>query len=109
MTVKFTGKQFKEFWAEEWPDSWWCDEEEVWVNGILWEDEADIEDTDQVKLVGGTIYTDEETNLQAMPLEKYARKWLKAQNSVTFLVVVNKELADAVRAACKELGGKVIT
>lgn len=108
MSVKFTGPQWNAFLADEWPEEWWIDGEEVWVNGILQEGEIEAKPTDVVKLSGGTIYPGYNTPRSRKSYEHYARKWLKKYTTVTLRVSIDKEMAEKLKQAIKLAGGKLL-
>ena len=98
MTVKMTGAQFKAFLAAEWgPDAYW-EETEITVNGEPMPDDCDdafVKDADTITITGGVIYQDQVHNPQScINAEPFARKWLKAQSTVTLMVEVPREHAD---------------
>lgn len=102
MDVKMTGAQFKAFLAAEWgPDAYWEDTE-ILKNGEVADEDRDSDptyytDTDIVTIQGGTIIPDQSlppSQLEHIDAAKFARKWLKAQSTVTLMVEVPREYAE---------------
>lgn len=99
MPVKMTGAQYKAFLAADWgPDAYW-EEAEISVNGQEAPedgvDEASIKDTDVITITGGAICQDQVKRPHDwINAEPFARKWLKAQSTVTLMVDVPREHAD---------------
>lgn len=107
MPVKMTGAQFKAFWAAEWGPNAMIEEEAVTVDGEEFDtidgDVAAISDASRVTLAGGIIIPDQMAHRQAeINAENFARKWLKAQTTVTLMVEVPREHANdfAERIGC---------
>lgn len=109
MPVKMTGAQYKAFLAAEWgPDAYW-EEAEIAVNGEPTPDDINeeefIKDGDTVTITGGAICQDQVKHPHNwINAEPFARKWLKAQKTVTLMVDVPRELADQFVTMIAALG-----
>ena len=110
--IKTTGAEFKRFYTDDqfWPDGQYVEEEAVTANGELldcFEDYTEtIQDSDIVTVEDGVIF-DKECN-DIGTFEGLFRKWRKLQNTVFLAVEAPKDKADAIRAAIKAAGGKVV-
>jgi len=109
MSVKMTGAEFKEFYADEsiWPQDTWHEDAFMYVDGTEHPDGIDVDklsDTSVVEISGGFIVglDDEEPSL-----ETYFKRWRKKKNTTMFVVQCDKSIVEAVRAAIKQAGGKV--
>jgi hypothetical protein len=107
MAVRMTGAQFKAFWGAEWGPNAMIEEEAVTVDGEEFDTcdgiVEEIPDASRVIMTGGIIIPDQMAHRQAeINAENFARKWLKAQTTVTLLVEVPREHADdfAERIGC---------
>ena len=109
MPVKMTGAQYKAFLAADWgPDAMW-EEEAVTVDGDDFDtcdgDVGAIPDASLVVLTGGVIIPDQMARqTQEIDAERFARKWLKAQTTVTLMVDVPREHADWFASSIKGMG-----
>lgn len=111
MPVKMSGKQFKEWLVSDWgPDAMW-DEYHYTVDGaeVLDDDNFDdttIPDAAKVVLTAGTIYLDQRDIMRSATVSAvtHAKKWLKAQTTVTLLVEVPREIADRVESSISQIG-----
>ncbi|WCS27196.1 hypothetical protein LOK46_10385 [Methylobacterium sp. NMS14P] len=112
MPVKMTGAQFKAFLATEWgPDAYWEDTE-ILKNGEEVDEGRDSDptyyaDTDTVTILGGTIIPDQSqppSLIEYVDAVKFARKWLKAQSTVTLVVEVPREHAEWFASGIKGMG-----
>jgi hypothetical protein len=112
MAVKMTGAQYKAFLASNWgPDAMW-EETEIFRNGERVPEEEDSDpslyaDGDIITIAAGTIIPDQDApaeDIVFLDAVKFARKWLKAQNTVTLMVDVPREHADRFAQMIAEIG-----
>ena len=110
MAVKTTGAEFKRFYADTnfWSDQTYHEDALIYVNG---EEQTDVDedsltDGDVVTIEGG--YVIESPFGRDVSLESYFKKWLKTQSIRSFLVECDAAFLDAVKAAIKAAGGKVV-
>lgn len=112
MPVKMTGAQYKAFLATEWgPDAYWEDTE-ILKNGEAVEGDRDSDptlyaDADTVTILGGTIIPDQSlppSQHEHIDAVKFARKWLKAQSTVTLVVEVPRQHAEWFASSIKGMG-----
>ena len=111
MTVKTTGAEFKRFYGDKtiWGDNAgeiWHDDAEVTVNGNVQEDLDDdsIPDDASITISGGVVFgVDGEPSL-----ETFFKRWKKVQTTTSFVVECDTSKLDAVKAAIKAAGGRVI-
>ena len=113
MPVKTTGAEWKRFYADKefWPDEAWHEDEEVIVNGLPTSDDFDlsaVHDTDVLVVGGGIVFLPDLDMDRGPSLEAHFKRWRKTQNTVSVIVEVDKTKFDAVAAAIKAAGGKVV-
>src|SRR5688572_3148009 len=114
MPVKTTGAEFKRFYADPafWPDGIIHEDEELAVNGVLMDmsnDYMQIDDDARVVISYGVVTTDTVTEREDIAsFEGYFRKWRKLQSTATFLVEAPNDKLEAIKAAIKSAGGKVL-
>lgn len=114
MTVKTTGAEFKRFYNDPkfWPEGAWHEDEWIEVDGEEPSEDLPIEavpDTAAMKITGGVVLgLPEKDHSEGPSLEAHFKKWLKLQNTSTFLVQCPKDIADMVKDAIKCVGGKVL-
>lgn len=111
MAVKMTGAEFKKFYADNvfWPEDTWHEDAFMSVDGTEYPDGIDVDilkDTATVMLDGGFICTPDGNG---PALDTYFKRWRKKQNSSLFTVECDNALLDAVKAAIKQAGGKVVS
>lgn len=112
MSVKMTGREFKSFcsdpavWGQN--DDATCGDTLITVNGIGVEDWApgEVSDTDKITVESGYM----ECQPSGVPDEfaKAARWWLKRQATATLVIECHKDKLEAVTAAIKASGGKIL-
>ena len=112
MATKTTGAEFKRFYDDKafWPDDGTYHEDEtVFVDGAHVEDwdAENMADTAQLTLSGGIVFGPKLTGKEPS-FEAYFKRWKKLQNTASFAVECSNESKDAVIAAIKAAGGKVI-
>lgn len=111
MAAKTTGAEFKRFYNDEsyWPqsDEVYHEDELLFVNGVAWEDDVNnIPDEAEVKVADGIVYGLGERS--DISFETFFRRWLKMQKARSFLVECDVAVLDAVQAAIKAAGGRVV-
>ena len=112
MATKTTGAEFKRFYDDKafWPDDGtYHEDEKITVDGVAnsdWNAE-DIADAAQLTLRGGIVLGPKLTGKEPS-FEAYFKRWKKLQNTASFAVECSNESKDAVIAAIKAAGGKVI-
>jgi hypothetical protein len=109
--IKTTGAEWKRFYTDDtyWPDGAWWDDGEVRINGEEADSEvslSEIPDDCVITVDGGVVIRPD--NDDDISIEEYFNLWKKQQTTVTFVVDVPKEHADAVRAAVTFAGGVVV-
>lgn len=112
MPTKTTGAEFKRFYSDPtaWPDKAWHEDEEVIVDGANCSDDHDyttIPDDAVVKVSGGVVYGLNDGK-EEPSLEAHFKRWRRLQSEETFVVICDKDKLDAVQAAVKAAGGKVV-
>jgi hypothetical protein len=114
MAIETTGAEFKRFyddtevWGTENDGSVYCDDEVITVNGVDHTEGVyteDVPDDARVTLTGGYIY-----GLGDRPLsfELVFKRWKKGQETASMVVECDIGLLDAVVAAVKSAGGRVV-
>jgi len=115
MATKTTGAEIKrfycdpEFWPEDGGDTY-HDDEEVSVNGKPMDRDQGIEsipDAAVVTVSGGVVFS-KKWDGDEPSFETYFKRWKKKQNTVSVIVECDLAKRDAVIAAIKAAGGKVI-
>lgn len=113
MATRTTGAELKAFYDD---DSIWTTCPDVWheelalsVNGKQQDSfdiHRDLKDDDQVTILAGYISSDD--NSVVMPFESLFKRWRKVQDTKFLSVSVPKDKLEAVKAAIKAAGGKVL-
>lgn len=93
------------------PDAMW-EETEILRNGEPVDEGSDsdpgeFKDSDIVSIIAGTIIPDQAApagSLEYIDAVKFARKWLKTQNTVTLMVDVPREHADRFAEMIADIG-----
>lgn len=115
MSVMTTGAELKKFYNDKtaWPTGVWHEDEELEIDGVAIDRDKveldigkDIEDTAKVKVAGGFLMDD--TGKDLGTFENHFKKWRKAQTSVFVSVEIPKDKEEAVLAAIKAAGGRVV-
>jgi hypothetical protein len=107
--IKTTGAEFKRFYDD--PSVWgwngWCEDIELNVNNsIIIDQEIDsLADSDNIQILNGVIYFDDESDAS---LETTFKKWRKRQITTILMVEVPKEKAEALKIEIRNLGGRII-
>lgn len=114
MTVKTTGAEFKRFYADPafWPEGGdtYHDDALIGVNGVDHDDGFDpgaIPDDAIVTIEGGVVF--DAVGGGEPSLETYFRRWKKTQTTASFLVECDLSVVDAIKAAVKAAGGRVVS
>lgn len=113
MAVKMSGAEWKAFYTDKvfWTDVS-HDEENITINGKsdVSETYLDLEDTDVVRVEGGTVYehADDFCSEPICSLETYIKRWRKAQKQTTLTITIDRASEKALREVVKTLGGKVL-
>lgn len=119
MAVKTIGAEFKRFYADPkfWPeppnshsDNVWHEDEIVSIDGEPCEEDIDyasIADTAAVTIEGGIVHGPaiggEEPSFEA-----YFKRWRKLQTTSVMVVECDVAKLDAVKAAVRSAGGRVV-
>lgn len=113
--MKLTGADWKAFYGD--PDYWpedgsrYHDDVLVLVNGEVNEDALrapeNIGGTDIVSIQSGDVFNTD-TGQRICSLESHFKRWKRAQSNVALLVHCDPENAEAIMAAVKAAGGKVM-
>ena len=115
MATKCTGAEIKRFfedpdyWPEDGLDSTYYDEAEILVNGTPEEDfsHLDVAPNATVEVLSGYV-VGRVVGPGEPDLATYLKRWLKAQKTKTLVVECPAEKLEAVKAAIKAAGGKVL-
>lgn len=111
MAAKTTGAEFKKFYSDPvfWKDGVWHDDEVVLVDGVAQDDldPGKIPDASKVVIECGVVFLNDE-DIEGVELDTYFRRWLTVQTTRSLVVEFSAEKLDAVVAAIKAAGGKVI-
>ena len=112
MAVKTTGAEFKRFYADEsfWPEDTWHDGALITIDGEDQEDGIDVDtlaDHAIVKIEGGAVMGPKWEE-GGPSLETYFRRWRKQQTVMVFTVECDNSQLDAVKAAIKAAGGRIL-
>ena len=112
MAVKTTGAEFKRFYADEsfWPEDTWHDGALITIDGEDQEDGIDVDtlaDHSIVKIEGGEVMGPKWEE-SGPSLETYFRRWRKQQTVMVFTVECDNSQLDAVKAAIKAAGGRIL-
>lgn len=113
MAVKTTGAEFKRFYsdAEFWPEGTWHDDTILKVDGVEWDSMTDysaIPDASTVTIVCGVVIDSPLAGSDMIKLGTYFKKWHKTQSTVSMLIECDLSNLDAVKAAIKAAGGRVV-
>lgn len=115
MATKTTGAEFKRFYNDKqfWPDDGgdtYHDDAVLKVDGEYQEDGIDTDtlaDTAVVTIEGGFVCGPALAGKEPS-LEAYFKRWRKGQTIALFLVECDTQVIDAVKAAIRAAGGRVI-
>lgn len=118
MGVKVSGAEFKRFYNDQkyWPPApadTYHDDVVFMVNGDLLPDDKDpgsVADTDVVAIEGGAVYHSPFYKDGREPsIEAYFRRWKKEQTTTSLVVECDLSKIEAIKAAIKAAGGKVLS
>lgn len=114
--IKTTGAEFKRFYSdpEVWKDGYYHEEEEILVDGKECYDEFGCYDLDlsavaddaRIEFQHGVILNKD--NDPVTGFDTAFKKWKKKQTTVSFMVEAPKDKLEAIVAAIKADGGKVL-
>jgi hypothetical protein len=108
--VTLSGKEWKAFMVEPWPDTWYFEEEVLTVDGIRVGDSFnsdEVADSAVMTLSEGVIVRPAKEG-DPLDLVKYFLAWRKKQSMATILVEIPKENLEAFCLIVKQEGGKVL-
>jgi hypothetical protein len=114
MPVKTTGAEFKRFYndPEFWKEEMFHEGEVIAIDGVEQEeysvDYNELGDDVRLEVSHGIVYADAQASEEVGSMEGYFRKWRRKQTTDVFLVEAPKEKLDAIKAAVKAAGGKVL-
>lgn len=103
--MKTTGALWKEYMAS-WPEEQWFDDSDDTVNGKRDVAEADIADDAVVEFSCGVVFRSAEDQ-RGVSLVSHFRNWLKARDSLTFVVTIPKAAEADFRSSMKRLSASV--
>lgn len=111
MVAKANGAEFKRFYNDPqyWPEGAWHEDAMVVVDGAEAGAEFDLDaiaDTAKVAIHAGVVFMPERDD--PVSLETQFKRWRKEQSIRTLMVDVDVGKLDAVMAAIKAAGGKVL-
>lgn len=111
MTVKCSGAEYKRFYNDDayWKNGASHEETEVLADGVdvTYNDVDKIADDAVVEICGGFVF-DEIEGKDLGSFESFFKKWRKKQNTATLIVECDLTKVDAMKAAVKAAGGKVV-
>lgn len=122
MATKTTGAEFKRFYTDPkyWPsessqssaaDNIWHEDATIIVNGEEIGPTTDLmtmPDAADVRIEGGIVLGSRWQNDDEPSFETYFKRWRKEQSTKSFLVECDESKLEAVLAAVKAAGGKVV-
>lgn len=124
MAIKCTGAEFLGFYNDK---EWWFSEEDANLKPgeepTYWEDasilvngeptseyefdyETGIKPTDSISVSGGVVLGKVVGN-EGPSVESYLRRWLKARNTISIVVVCPKDKLQTIEEAIKAAGGSI--
>lgn len=101
--MRTTGALWNEYMAS-WPEGQWFDDSDETVNGLT--DVAEVPNDAVVEFTCGVVFRHADDQ-DGMSLTSHFRKWLKARDSLTFIVSIPKEAEAEFREAIKACKGSV--
>ena len=112
MATKTTGAEFKRFYKDPafWPDGVWHEDETVTVNGEEVGPNGELGKIadDAVVTVDGGIVLGPKWKENEPSFEGYFKSWRKQQTTKSFVVECDESKLEAVKAAIKAAGGRVV-
>lgn len=115
MAVTTSGAEFKRFyrdpayWPEDGGDTW--HEDVVFsVDGKQISDEynmSDVPDAAKVSIDGGLVFSPKFNNNEPS-FETYFKRWRKAQTTQILMIEADQKNIEAIKAAIKAAGGKIV-
>lgn len=113
MAILTNGAEFKRFYNDDsvWTDGIWHEDELITIDGVDREDGEDlnaIPDTAKVRIEGGIICGPQWPSHEGPSFEGHFKAWRKKQTMRTILVECDESKLDALKAAIRAAGGKVL-
>lgn len=111
MSVKMTGKEFKAFYDDP---AVWGDNKATAPDSVISIDGVEVDDWDMTTIADEAIVKVLSGYMEDAPAgvpESFAgaaRWWLKRQATATLVIECHKDKLEAVKAAIKAAGGKVL-
>lgn len=102
--MKTTGALWNAYLAS-WPEDQWFDDSDESVDGKPL-DGADAPEDAEVEVTCGVVYANRDDD-EGKDLIRHFQAWKRAQDMQILVVEVPKAQADALRAAVKQMKGKV--
>lgn len=84
--LTITGKQWNDFVHEPWPDDWWLEDLYISVNGKPTAGPAGITDTDEIRLIFGSVYSYSENGVDPILVDTFediVRKRIQTNEPLT--------------------------
>ncbi len=103
--MKTTGALWKEY-LSSWSEGQWFDDSDETVNGLSDIAERDVPDDSEVEFTCGVVFKDTEDQ-EGVSLTSHFRRWLKARDSLTFVVSIPKDTEAEFRKAVRAFKGSV--
>lgn len=109
--MKIRGREWIDFYNDPkvWPDGAWH-ESGILVNGRDSVDvdlSGDIRPTDEIEILDGAIYYGDGEGSRSEDIIRRFRRWKKERREPCFMVIIEKERADELKAMIRKFGGKV--
>lgn len=106
--VRLTGQEYLDFVGSEWGPEWYWDDTLFRHNGEEVEDIGEVQPSDEVVLLEGTIYKGYGPGAGTLSALTFCRKWLRQRKVTTLIVEVPNEKVESVRVTLAERGCKVL-
>jgi hypothetical protein len=108
--VKLTGQEYNDFCnSDVWGKDWYWDETLFLHNGKEVDDLGELDPTDEVILLEGTVFKGSTHDAVAVDALAFVRKWLKARTVTTLMVEVPKDQIEAFKADMRAKRLKVLS
>ena len=111
MAVKTTGAEFKRFYEDPvfWPEDTWHEDTVITVDDNECEDiEVEAINDSSIVVIEGGVLMGPQWEHEGPSLETYFKRWRKQQTTSTFLVQCDNAKLDAIKAAIKAAGGRIV-
>lgn len=112
MSVKTTGSLFKKFYADAtvWLEGYYHDDTVITVDGKLDEGYVDLSEVkDAAVIVVSSGWIIDGDGAAVVDFGTALKRWLKKQDTVSLIVECDASQVEAVKAAIKAAGGKVLS